>query len=77
MTNGKLKLIHYYQRSEWELFDLEKDPNELKSEYDNPEYKDKVEDLKAELANLRQRYQVPEDKGGKPPKKRPRKNAKP
>ena len=30
------KLIHYYNLGEWELFDLAKDPNELKSVYDYP-----------------------------------------
>ena len=49
VTNGRLKLIHYYQLGEWELFDLEQDPNELKSEYDNPEYASKVNDMKVEL----------------------------
>ncbi len=33
VTNGQHKLIHYYQKGEWEMFDLEKDPggNELHS----------------------------------------------
>jgi len=34
----RYKLIHYYTDDLWELFDLEKDPHELKSEYGNTEY---------------------------------------
>ncbi len=34
---------------EWELFDLEKDPLELQSVYDDPAYADIVEELKKEL----------------------------
>ncbi len=60
VTDGRFKLIHYYEKEEWELFDLEKDPNELMSEYANPEYAPKVAELKAELGRLREKYQVPE-----------------
>ena len=38
----------------WELYDLVKDPNETVNIYDNPENKDLVTKLKAQLANLRQ-----------------------
>ncbi len=59
------KLIYYYadaldqpgaiddsRESEWELFDLEADPLELNSVYDDPGYADVVRDLKAELHRL-------------------------
>jgi arylsulfatase A-like enzyme len=61
----RYKLIYYYADAlnqpgaidesyepEWELFDLEKDPYELNSVYNNPEYADIVKDLKKELARL-------------------------
>jgi len=44
VRNDRYKLIRYYDHprlkfgEQWELFDLEKDPQEIKSEYDNPEY---------------------------------------
>ena len=50
------KLIHFYNLGEWELFDLEKDPNELKSVYEDPAYADTVKELKTELARLREQY---------------------
>jgi hypothetical protein len=47
------KLVHYYLIDEWELFDLEKDPDELRSVYDDPAYAPVVSELKAELQRLR------------------------
>jgi arylsulfatase A-like enzyme len=55
------KLIHYYHLKEWELFDLEKDPDELKSVYDDPAYAAVREELARELDRLRAHYGVPED----------------
>jgi len=51
------KLVHfYYDIDEWELYDRKKDPQELKSVYDDPEYADVVEDLKKQLSDLRVKY---------------------
>jgi arylsulfatase A-like enzyme len=68
VTNGKEKLIHYYGPSHdggtydtWEMFDLEKDPEELKSIYGDPNYADLQSGLKAELDRLREKYEVDED----------------
>lgn len=49
----RYKLIHYYTLGEWELFDLEKDPHELRSVYEDPAYEEVVRRLKAELERLR------------------------
>lgn len=54
------KLVHYYQRGEWELFDLEKDPDELRSVYTDPAYASIRQELTRELARLRAAYRVPE-----------------
>ncbi|MBT3276261.1 MAG: DUF4976 domain-containing protein, partial [Spirochaetales bacterium] len=37
---------------EWELFDLEKDPNEISNVYADPAYADVVKDLTVELHRL-------------------------
>ena len=40
LRTERYKLIHHYSIDEWELFDLEKDPDEMISLYTNPEYSD-------------------------------------
>ena len=57
----RYKLIHYYNLKEWELFDLEKDPHELRTVHDDPAYSDVVTRLKQEIQRLRQELAVPED----------------
>jgi len=44
---------------EWELFDLEQDPHELRNVYDSPAYVTVVADLKRELDRLRTELKVP------------------
>ncbi|MHB1169897.1 MAG: sulfatase family protein [Longimicrobiales bacterium] len=55
----RYKLIHYYELSEWELFDLSRDPQELRSVYDDPDYASVVAELKQRLTELRAQYDVP------------------
>ncbi len=57
VRTDRYKLIHYYERNEWELFDLEKDPDELCSVYADPAYAPQVNELKRELQRLREHYQ--------------------
>ena len=45
---------------DWELFDLEKDPEELKSVYGQPEYSKIQRQKMNQLKRLRKRYEVPE-----------------
>ena len=53
----RYKLIHFYHDiDEWELYDLKKDPREMKSVYNDPAYADIVQELTAELKRLRQKY---------------------
>ena len=64
----RYKLIYYYgdplgqegavgpkERPEWELFDLERDPSEIKNVYSDPEYAEVVASLKAELSRLQEK----------------------
>ena len=60
VRTARYKLVHYYLIDEWELFDLERDPEELRSVYDDPEYAEIVTQLTARLTELRAQYQVPE-----------------
>jgi len=60
VRTDRYKLIHYYLIDEWELFDLETDPDELLSLYDDPDYAEVRRDLESRLAELRVRYAVPD-----------------
>ncbi len=50
----RYKLIHFYRNQDWELFDLQKDPDELTSVYGDPAYADVEKRLKAELKRLQE-----------------------
>lgn len=58
--DGRFKLIYFYELGEWELYDLEKDPGEMQSVFEDPGYAEVVRRLKEELKRLRNQYQVPE-----------------
>lgn len=60
--NGRYKLMNFYDLKEWELYDLKKDPNEMKNQINNPEYAAIVIEMKVELEKLRVQYKVPENK---------------
>jgi len=47
------KLIHFWTKGQWELFDLVNDPNELHNLYGEPGQQALTDELKAELARLR------------------------
>jgi arylsulfatase A-like enzyme len=57
----RYKLIYYYEIDEWELFDLESDPEELRSVYADSEHAEIVADLKERLAQMRADLMVPEE----------------
>ncbi|MGQ0539680.1 MAG: sulfatase family protein [Gemmatimonadaceae bacterium] len=56
----RYKLIHYYEVNEWELFDLQRDPRELRSVYADAAYRPVVQRMKGRLRALRQEYAVPD-----------------
>ena len=57
VRTGRYKLIRfYYDIDAWELYDLEKDPHELRNLYGDPAYTEVVDKLKAELERLRKMY---------------------
>ena len=47
------KLIHYWKKDQWEMFDLVRDPGEMKNMYADPAQQDVVKKLKMELARLK------------------------
>lgn len=56
VRTDRYKLVYYPLTSEWELFDLEKDPREMKSVHADAAYAATVAELKAELTRLRSHY---------------------
>ena len=56
VRTDRFKLIHFYQFDEWEFYDLEADPMELRSQYDNPVYAKEVAALKERLEQLKTQY---------------------
>ncbi|MCR9202908.1 MAG: sulfatase [Planctomycetaceae bacterium] len=66
VRTGTHKLIHYYNLDEWELFDLNTDPREMKSVFYQPEYKELATMLQTRIAQLQQQYKVPDDRGSVP-----------
>ncbi|MDM1293966.1 sulfatase [Sphingobacterium sp. N143] len=57
VRDDRYKLIRYYKRVEnWELFDLEKDPNELHNVYKDPSYRSVVNMMKKKLVNQMRKF---------------------
>lgn len=68
VRTDRFTLAHFYETGEWELYDREKDPQELKSVYADPAYAKTVAELKTELDRLRKQYKDSDDikPAGKP-----------
>jgi arylsulfatase A-like enzyme len=62
VVTDRYKLVHFYYPDVdyWELFDLQKDPHELRSVYGQPGYAVTRKALHAELERLRRELKVPE-----------------
>ncbi len=57
VATERYKLIHfYYDVDEWEMYDLEKDPHEMKSVYNDPAYADVQQMMLKRLTELRAKY---------------------
>lgn len=72
------KLIYFWKKDQWEMYDLTQDPHELHNLYSDPAQKETVEQLKAELYRLKKEFkdndqfadqQPPDDVDGPPPKR--------
>ena len=57
IATERYKLMHfYYDIDEWELYDLEKDPHEMKSVYNDPRYAGVQKMMHKRLEELRIKY---------------------
>lgn len=61
VVKGPHKLMYFYALDEWELYDLNKDPHEMNSVYEEPDYEPVISELKEELQKLREELEVPEN----------------
>ena len=59
VRTARYTLANFFDVGEWELFDLEKDPKQLKSVFNDPAYAEVAANLKDELARLRAQYRLP------------------
>lgn len=56
--SDRYKLIHFYHDiDEWELYDLERDPDEMVNVYDDPEYTDIKKEMHLVLLGLARQYE--------------------
>ncbi len=61
----RYKLIHFYTEKEFNLIDLERDPQELKSLHKDPAYEDVLSNMMARYEKAREIYHIPEENGPK------------
>ena len=63
VVDGRYKLIRFYEKDvqQWELYDLEKDPSEMKNVYGLSDYDSVKKRLHTELDQLRKELEVPAD----------------
>jgi len=55
VRTDRYKLIYFDKLDQWELYDLQADPNELHNIYDSPAQAERVAELKAELKRLQKK----------------------
>ena len=48
--------MHFPRTDEWNLVDLKEDPQEMKSFHDDPGYKDTLNQMRAKLSDLQEKY---------------------
>src|SRR4029078_1093351 len=56
VRTDRYKLIYFYEKNEWEMYDLKKDEKEMKNVYADPSYKKTVDSMKQKLKQLKEQY---------------------
>ena len=59
IRTDRYKLMHFYHFDEWEFYDLEKDPHEMKNLYLHPDFEEEIQELKAKLRELQSSFKDP------------------
>ena len=60
VRTARHKLMYFPKSDEWNLFDLQKDPNEMRSVHADPAYATKRAELTEEFHRLREQFDAPE-----------------
>ena len=63
IRGDRYKLIYFYPVNEWELYDLKKDPRELKNIYHSSQHREIFKQMKAALLQVRDKYDDHETAG--------------
>ncbi|MCG8475645.1 MAG: DUF4976 domain-containing protein, partial [Cytophagales bacterium] len=64
VRTDRYKLIRFYHdNSEWELYDLKKDPHEMQNVFDNPDYAEVARHMKEVLKENQEMYGETEESG--------------
>lgn len=58
VRSDRYKLMHFPSTKEWNLFDLEKDPREMKSVHEDPAYASVLADMKKTYEEQRRQYRM-------------------
>ena len=69
VRTNRYTLAYYYNLKEWELFDRQTDPQQLRNVFADPAYASTVRELQGELDRLRRDLKVPEDTESETPPK--------
>ncbi|MFT5405544.1 MAG: arylsulfatase A-like enzyme [Verrucomicrobiales bacterium] len=62
IRTDRYTLVHFYETDDWELYDLEKDPQQMRSVYAMPDYADTLTKLKAELIRQKTHFKDESDR---------------
>jgi arylsulfatase A-like enzyme len=68
VRTDKFKLIYFNKIDQWELYDLEKDPVEMKNVVNDPAYAETVKKLKEEMYRLKKELKDEDQFADKLPK---------
>jgi len=63
----RYKLVHFYTVPEFNLFDLERDPSEMRSVHDDPAYAEILAEMQQRYWRAREKFGVPDEYGPESP----------
>jgi arylsulfatase A-like enzyme len=59
VRTSRYKLIHFYDDNDWDMYDLEKDPHEMRDVFNDPNYVEVQEMMMRRYRALRKQYDLP------------------